>query len=116
MSKTTKKTSKPGKKRVANPLRVQHQEPPIQHQEPPITERNGDRPSVFWPAGESLPEVVVKIGSRAMPCPNCLRVRMDTGSQSVVVTSSRRDVMWFRCRSCGYRWSLPVKIHRETGG
>lgn len=59
-----------------------------------------------WPADEPFPSVYVK---RVTPCPKCRRVLTDDGGRSAVVTSSASDIAWFRCRTCGHRWQLPVK-------
>ena len=83
------------------------QEPPIEHAEPPVQTPDVGDPR-YWPADEPIPDVWIK-RRRAVPCPACRRVLTDERSQAAVCTWSDREVAYFRCRSCGHRWQLPVR-------
>jgi hypothetical protein len=77
---------------------------------PSLSERAALSPPAdrrFWPAGEPLPARYVRVQRQTLPCPECRRVLLDTGSQAVAVTSAPKSVTWFRCRACGHRWKLP---------
>lgn len=81
------------------------QVPPIQYAVPPIRDRR------FWPEDDPLPDHYVKLRARRNPCPKCRRLLLDDGGQATCCTSSARgDRSYFRCKSCGHRWSLPVDI------
>ena len=81
---------------------IQHQEPPVAHQEPPIQTRNED-PRRRWPEDQPLPDVYE---GRLVPCPNCLRVYLDTWSRATVCQSTRNGQAYLRCRACGHQWAM----------
>lgn len=67
----------------------------------------------YWPQGEPLPSVIVKRPRTLTPCPECLRIRTDVGTQAAVCTGSGRENAWFRCRVCDYTWGLGVEVDDE---
>jgi len=60
--------------------------------------------------GETGPTHFVKALRKPLPCPRCRQYTLHTGSQAVVCTSSRHDTAWFRCKGCGQRFEMPVKV------
>jgi hypothetical protein len=67
-----------------------------------------DGAALYWP-DKPLPSVYVR--RRMLPCPGCLRVTLDTGSQAVVTKTIAFDgqVAYLECRGCGHAWQLPVR-------
>ena len=63
----------------------------------------------FWPKSQPLPDAFVKVKRDPVPCPKCRRIRMDDSGYATVCTTSGDTVAWFRCKSCGHRFKLPVK-------
>lgn len=61
----------------------------------------------FWPKGQPTPTSYIR--RQPIPCPRCLRLRLDDGSQSVSCTSTGQDVAFFRCKACEHRWKLAVR-------
>lgn len=85
-------------------LPIQSQSPPIQTQQAPIETTEPDRR--FWPEGKPMPEYYER---PRVPCPECRRVALDSGSQAVALEQSGKDMVYLRCRSCGHRWKM-VKV------
>jgi hypothetical protein len=80
---------------------------PVTVQTPPV-QTPGDPHR--WPDGQPLP-VTYRILRRApVPCPQCRRVTLDTGSPAAVRTKDTPDCAHFRCRACGHRWKLCVVV------
>jgi len=103
--------------RVTAAMGITHSEPEITQPEPPsLSTRAALSPPpapsgrCFWPADKPLPTEYVRVQRRTIPCPNCRRVLLDTGSQAVALTSAPQNVTWFRCRSCGHRWKMPNAV------
>ena len=88
------------------PLPPVAQDPPVERADPPVQRLGGNH---FWPEGEPLPEIWVKVRARSLPCPACRRVRLPNGGQAVACQGSGDLMAYFRCRSCGHRWGLPVQ-------
>lgn len=89
---------------------IKHREPVVATQQPPeLTERQGETAAHFWPDGKDMPTAYIKPRRELLPCPNCRRVQLASGSQAAACTSSGRDVAFFRCRECGHRWKLAVR-------
>ena len=103
MALTTKakKTAKTKERRI---VQITTQEPPIDHASPPVNER------MFAPSGAELPKAWIKQSKPILHCPRCMRRLLDTMTQAVVCESSRSDVAWFRCKACGHRFKLGVKL------
>ena len=62
---------------------------------------------LFWPKGEELPTHYRK--PRPLPCPRCLRVRLDSLGQCCVVRGFSGSIAYMRCRSCSHLWAMPVR-------
>jgi len=105
MAKKTKR------KRTRSAARVQTQEPPITTQEAPLEDRQEGGVMFFWPKDKPLPTEYIH---QRIPCPECRRMFLDNLSQAVIcqATSSKFEgtaIAYFRCRSCDYRWKLPIR-------
>jgi len=114
-----KRKTKP-KERKPDIFGLSVQEPPIEVQELDVQER-----SRFWPDSKPIPETFRRGSGVAYPCMNpepgyCgdkpHRVWLDNGGRAVevVVTGHAHDIdadcAVLRCKSCGYRWQLPLEV------
>jgi len=64
----------------------------------------------YWPKGKPLPDSFIKVKRDPVPCPRCRRIRLDDSSQATACTSSGEAVAWFRCKSCGHRFKMSVRV------
>lgn len=69
-----------------------------------VADLTGNKP-VYW----------VKPRQGAIPCVKCGETQCpDSKSQAVIVTSSRKDRAFFKCRVCNHTWGMPARPV-ETG-
>ena len=108
MSKKKKAGRKKAGRKKAAPCGpdIKIQEPPVDTQDVRLSARD----LKFWPKKKKLPGFKLKVERRPMPCPKCRRIRLDDLSQAAVCTSSGAALVWFRCKACGHKWCLPVKV------
>ncbi len=64
----------------------------------------------FWPEGEPMPEVHVKLTHKPTPCPNCRRRYLPSGGQAVTCRQSTSVEARFRCMYCKTTFVLPVRV------
>jgi hypothetical protein len=97
------KTKTPSK---SVPMSIEVQESPVHTQSIPVHLRD-QMERFVWPDDKPLPQYHQK--REPMPCPACRRVRLDDLGQATVCNHSGGEVAWYRCKSCGHRWQMPVR-------
>lgn len=68
----------------------------------------------FVPAGADLNSMLVywKPQKALVPCPECRRLQLDSGSQACVSNGDHGGVAFMRCRACNHTFKVPVKEQR----
>jgi hypothetical protein len=62
---------------------------------------------LHWPVKKPHPKSYRK--PAFIPCPKCLRIRMDDLGRAVVVSATRDRLAYFRCKCCQHTFKLPLK-------